>query len=417
MTTGVDDEIPHILDLLVGLLALAAFVAIVVRPLRLPYTVALVVAGLIVGIVASVTGYPAVDISPDLVLLVLLPGLVFEAAYRLRIVELRRWFGGLLLLAIPGVVISAAVVAIVLSVATGLRPDLAFIVGAMVSATDPAAVIATFKRLAVPPALSTMVDGESLLNDGTGLVLFAIAVSAVYAPVSPAQAVVSFVGTVVISGGIGAVTGFVAARVIGTVADHLIELTITVVLAYGAYLLADQLGLSGVIATVTAGIVLGNVGPARQRAQDGTDPIDTVWEFIAYLLTAVVFLLVGLAIPPARLLDYLGPILWGIVAILVGRAFVVYVILGGASRLAVRPGMAERIPVSWMHVLFWAGLRGAVALAMALSLPADIPQRTLLQEVTFGIILFTLLIQGTTIGWVVDRTVRRDAVPGEALSP
>ena len=417
MTTGVDEEIPHILDLLVGLLALAAFVAIVVRPFRLPYTVALVLAGIIVGIGASVTGYPAADVEPDLVLLVLLPGLVFEAAYRLRIVELRRWFGGLLLLAIPGVVISAAVVAVVLSAATGLRLDLAFIVGAMVSATDPAAVIATFKRLAVPPALSTMVDGESLLNDGTGLVLFAIAVSAVYAPVSPMQAVLTFVGTVAISVVIGLVTGSVAAKVIGSVGDHLIELTITVVLAYGAYLLADQLGFSGVIATVTAGIVLGNLGPARKRAQDGTDPIDTVWEFIAYLLTAVVFLLVGLAIPPALLLDALGPIAWGIVAILVGRALVVYVILGGASRLAVRPGLAERIPMAWLHVLFWAGLRGAVALAMALSLPADIPQRALLQEVTFGIILFTLLIQGTTIGWLVDHTVRREPVADGAPSP
>jgi len=416
VTTGIDDEIPHVLDLLVGLLGLAAFVAIVVRPLRLPYTVALVAAGLIVGFTASATGYPQVDISPDLVLLVLLPGLVFEAAYKLRIVELRRWFGGLLLLAIPGVVISAAVVAVVLSLATGLRLDLAFIVGAMVSATDPAAVIATFKRLRVPHALSTMVDGESLLNDGTGLVLFAIAVSAVYAPVSPAEAVVSFVGTVLLSGAIGLVTGFAAAKVIGSVADHLIELTITVVLAYGSYLLADQFALSGVIATVTAGVVLGNLGPARLRAQDGSDPIDTVWEFIAYLLTAVVFLLVGLAISPASLFDAVVPIGWGIVAILVGRAFVVYVILGGASRLALRPGLAERIPRSWMHVLFWAGLRGAVALAMALSLPADIPQRALLQEVTFGIILFTLLIQGTTIGWVVDHTVRRHVAHGAAAS-
>jgi CPA1 family monovalent cation:H+ antiporter len=407
VTTGIDDEIPHVLDLLVGLLGLAAFVAIVVRPLRLPYTVALVVAGLIVGFTASATGYPQVDIPPHLVLLVLLPGLVFEAAYKLRIAELRRWFGGLLLLAIPGVVISAAVVAVVLNLATGLRLDLAFIVGAMVSATDPAAVIATFKRLRVPHALSTMVDGESLLNDGTGLVLFAIAVGAVRAPVSPAEAVVSFIGTVLLSGAIGLVTGFAAARVIGSLADHLIELVITVVLAYGSYLLADQFGLSGVIATVTAGIVLGNLGPARRRAQDGSDPIDTVWEFIAYLLTAFVFLLVGLAIPPARLLESVVPIAWGIVAILVGRAFVVYVVLGGASRLTVSPGLAERIPRSWLHVLFWAGLRGAVALAMALSLPADIPQRSLLQEITFGVILFTLLIQGTTIGWVVDHTVRR----------
>jgi len=410
-----DAAIPLAIELLVGLLGLAALVAIVARPLRLPYTVALVVAGLLVGIGASAFGYPGVNVPPELVLLVLLPGLVFEAAYRLRIAELRRWFGGLALLAIPGVLISAAVVAVILNVATGLRFDLAFIVGAMVSATDPAAVVATFKRLTVPPALSTMVDGESLLNDGTGLVLFAIAVSVVYAPISLAEAVVTFAGTVVLSAAIGLVTGYVAARIIGRVRDHLIQLTITVVLAYGSYMLADELLLSGVIATVSAGIVLGNLGPARRRSVAATDAIDTVWEFIAYLLTAVVFLLVGLAIPPVRLLDSMGPIIWGIVAILIGRALVVYVLLGGGSRLVLRPGLAERVPGGWLHVLFWAGLRGAVAVAMALSLPADIPQRELLQEITFGIVLFTLLFQGTTIGWVIDHAIRGQRVTAGSL--
>ncbi len=398
-------EVPHAIELLVGLLGLAAFVAIVARPLRLPYTVALVVAGLAVGIAVGAAGIPGLPVSPDIVLLVLLPGLVFEAAYRLRLAELRRWFGGLALLAVPGVVISAGIVAIVLNVATGLRLDLAFIVGAMVSATDPAAVVATFKRLRVPTSLSTMVDGESLLNDGTGLVLFAIALQVVVAPIGPGEAVVTFVGTVAISVAIGLAAGFLAARIIGLVDDHLIELTISVVLAYGSYMLADVFHLSGVIATVTAAIVLGNVGPGRALTAAGSDAIDTVWEFFAYLLTAVVFLLVGLAIPPVRLLDAIGPIAWAIVAILVGRAVVVYGLLGGVSRLLPGPGLAEAVPTAWLHVLFWAGLRGAVAVAMALSLPTDVPQRSLLQEITFGVVLFTLLVQGTTIGWVVDRTI------------
>ncbi len=398
-------EVPHAIELLVGLLGLAAFVAIVARPLRLPYTVALVVAGLAVGIAVGAAGIRGLPVSPDVVLLVLLPGLVFEAAYRLRLAELRRWFGGLALLAVPGVVISAGIVAIVLNVATGLRLDLAFIVGAMVSATDPAAVVATFKRLRVPTSLSTMVDGESLLNDGTGLVLFAIALQVVVAPIGPGEAVVTFVGTVAISVAIGLATGFLAARIIGLVDDHLIELTISVVLAYGSYMLADVFHLSGVIATVTAAIVLGNVGPGRALTAAGSDAIDTVWEFFAYLLTAVVFLLVGLAIPPVRLLDAIGPIAWAIVAILVGRAVVVYGLLGGVSRLLPGPGLAEAVPTAWLHVLFWAGLRGAVAVAMALSLPTDVPQRSLLQEITFGVVLFTLLVQGTTIGWVVDRTI------------
>ena len=413
--------IPQAIELLVGLLGLAALVAVLARPLRVPYTVALVVAGLLVGIGASVAGFPAVEVSPEVVLLVLLPGLVFEAAYRLRIAELRRWFGGLALLAVPGVLISALVVAVLLHVATGLRLDLAFIVGAMVSATDPAAVVATFKRVRVPPALSTMVDGESLLNDGTGLVLFAIAVGAIHAPIGPGAAVVTFVGTVALSVAIGLVTGFLAGRLIGLVDDHLVELTISVILAYGSYVLADQVHLSGVIATVTAAIVLGNLGPGRALSETGADAIDTVWEFFAYLLTAVVFLLVGLAIPPARLLDSIVPIAWAIVGILVGRAVVVYLILGGASRLAVRPGLAEHLPSAWLHVMFWAGLRGAVAVAMALSLPADIPQRGSLQEITFGVVLFTLLVQGTTVGQVIDRTIHREAVdperPGTADTP
>jgi CPA1 family monovalent cation:H+ antiporter len=412
-------SIPNAIELLVGLLALAAIVAIIAGPLRFPYTVALVVAGLLVGVGARAAGYPAVDVSPELVLLVLLPGLVFDAAYRLRFAELRRWFGGLALLAVPGVLVSAVVVAVVLNVATGLRLDLAFIVGAMVSATDPAAVVATFKRLEVPPALATMVDGESLLNDGTGLVLFAIAVQAVHAPISPIEAVWTFTSIVAISVAIGLAAGFVAARVMALVDDHLIELTITVVLAYGSYLLADHFHDSGVIATVTAAVVLGNVGPGKTMSVTGADAIDTVWEFLAYLLTAVVFLLVGLAIPPARLADSIGPIACGIVGILVGRALVVYVLLGGVSRLAPRPGLAARVSTGWLHVLFWAGLRGAVAVAMALALPADVPQRELLQEITFGVVLFTLLVQGTTVEWVIARTTgdTHDGADAESQLP
>jgi CPA1 family monovalent cation:H+ antiporter len=406
-----EQAISPAIELFVGLLLLATAVAIVARPLRLPYTVALVVAGLLVGVVANVAGYASIEVSPDLVLLVLLPGLVFEAAYRIRVAELRRWFGGLVLLAVPGVLVSAAVVAIVLHLATGLRLDLAFIVGAMVSATDPAAVVATFKRLRVPSALATMVDGESLLNDGTGLVLFAIAVQAVYSPISPGEAVVTFVGTGVISLAIGLATGYIASRVMGLVHDHLIELTISVVLAYGSYLLAGHFHLSGVIATVTAAIVLGNLAPGRGMSETGQDAIDTVWEFLAYLLTAVVFLLVGLAIPPNRLFEWLGPITWGIVGILIGRAIVIYVLLGGVSRIWRRPGLLEPVAWGWLHVMFWSGLRGAVAVAMALALPDDIPMRSELQEITFGIVLFTLAVQGTTIGRVIDRTVAVRTAP------
>ena len=246
-----------------------------------------------------------------------------------------------------------------------------------------------------------------------GWCLFAIAVGAIYAPIGPGEAIVTFAGTVAISVAIGLATGFLAARVTALVDDHLIEVTISVVLAYGSYLLADYVHLSGVIATVTAAIVLGNAGPGRAMSDSGADAVDTVWEFFAYLLTAVVFLLIGLAIPPARLLESIVPIAWGIGGILIGRALVVYVLLGGASRLRPLPGLAERIPSGWLHVLFWAGLRGAVAVAMALSLPADIPQRDLLQEITFGVVLFTLLFQATTVRRVVERTIGEGSTTAE----
>lgn len=397
------------IELLVALLGLATLVAIVARPLRLPYTVALVAVGLAIGSVASALQVGGeIEIAPELVLLVLLPGLVFEAAYRLQIDQLRRWSGGLLLLAVPGVLISAGVVAVVLNVATGLPLDLAFIVGAMVSATDPAAVVATFKQMKVSPSLSTMVDGESLLNDGTGLVLFAIAVRAVSVPVPLPEAVMSFVAALVISAVIGLGAGHLASRLIAAVDDRLIQLTVTVVLAYGSYLAADALHLSGIIATVVAAVVLGNTGRGRKPVIDGVeapDEIDTVWEFLAYLLTAAVFLLVGLAIPVGGLLGSLGPIAWAVVGVLAGRAIVVYGLLGLGTRLAPRAGRMERVPGAWLHILFWSGLRGAVAVAAALALPVDLPQRDLLQEITFGVVLFTLLVQATTVSRVVARVL------------
>jgi CPA1 family monovalent cation:H+ antiporter len=401
------------------LLAAAAAVAIVARPLRLPYSVALVAVGLLAGVVAPVVVVGLrPEVPPDAVLLVLLPGLVFEAGYRLDVAHLRRSFAALLFLAIPGVLISAAIVAVTLNVTTGLRFDLAFIVGAMVSATDPAAVVSTFRRLRVPPQLATLVEGESLLNDGTGLVVFAIAIGALSAPVSPLEALVGFAAAVGVSTAIGLAAGFVAARVMAIVDDHLIELTISVVLAYGTYLLADGLHESGVIATVVAAIVLGDHRRRRTIGATGgvvagdtsgdvtaSDPLDTVWEFLAYLLTALVFLLVGLAFPIGELAGSLGWILWGVVGTLVGRAIVVYLLLGAGARLIPMVGPRGALPSGWLHVLFWSGLRGAVAVAMALALPVSVPERALLQQITFGIVLFTLIVQGMTAGAVVRRTV------------
>jgi Na+:H+ antiporter len=297
---------------------------------RLPGTVALVVTGLIVGGVARGVGAGPVEVPPELVLLILLPGLVFEAAYRLDLTILRQWATGLALLAVPGVVVSAAVTALAVSLATGLRLDLAFIAGAIVSATDPAAVVATFRRIRAPAPLATLVDGESLLNDGTGLVLFTIAIAAVTSLVAPASSIIAFFGTILLSLAIGVAAGALAAFLARLVRHAWIELAISVLLAYGSYVAAAQLGLSGVLATVTAAVILGNFG-RHVLTPDGQDVIDAVWAVVAVVLTGVVFLLVGLAIPLVRLLDAGGPIMWAIVGATIARALIVYVLLGGLS--------------------------------------------------------------------------------------
>ncbi len=391
----------ELVRLFVGLVTAAAIVALIVRRLPVDYTVGLVLFGLGVGIFLPANEFA---VSPELVLFVLLPGLVFEASYRLELDELRRTFGGVAILAIPGVLISAAVVALVLHLAMGLRLELGFVVGAMVSATDPVAVTATFRRLRAPRRLATLVEAESLFNDGTGLVVFAIAIGAVSAGVEPSAAIWMFATTVVASAAIGLAIGYLGSRVGATLDDHLIELTISLVTAYGTYLIADSLHQSGIIATVVAGIVLGNRGRQAGMAPRTLEAIDTVWEFVAFLFTALVFILIGLATPLSALLDSLAWIGWAIFAILVGRAIVVYALVGSASRLRHAWSESRPIPLAWLHVMFWAGLRGAVASAMALSLPADFPERSLLVAITFGVVLFTLVVQGGSAAWLVRRT-------------
>jgi CPA1 family monovalent cation:H+ antiporter len=398
--------------LFVALVAVSAAAAVAVRRLAIPYSVLLVVLGLLAALFAP-RGELAV--SPEVVLLVLVPGLVFEAALGMDLGELTRRSGGIALLAIPGVLLSAAVVALVLFAMAGLDPKLGFVVGAMVAATDPVAVVATFRRLGVPLGLSTLVEGESLFNDGTALVVFVVAVRAVQGDVSALDATVSIAATVVVSIAIGLLAGYLASRVMAGLDDHVIELSISLTAAYGTYLVADALHESGIIATVVAGVVLGNYGRAKGMSRRTEEALDTVWEFLAFLLTALAFLLVGLAIPLEGIIRTFPWIVWGIAGIVIGRVLVVYALLGGSSRLLERIRVARGrkrarrpLPVAWLHVMFWAGLRGAVAVAMALSLPTDFPERLLLQEIVFGIVLFTLFVQGTSAERVVGRALRRE---------
>ena len=394
-----------LVELFVVLVAIATGAGLVFRRIGVPYTVLLVVVGL--GAVVVVPGLHA-QVPPEVILTVFLPGLVFESGYRLDIDELRHSSGAIAFLAVPGVLITAAVVAVVLSLAAGLPLELGFLVGAMLAATDPAAVIATIKRLRAPERLSTLIEAESVFNDGTAIVVFTVALSALAGGQTLTGAAVSLVVTVVVSAAIGIVAGIAAGRLVRLTDDHLVELSITLVLAYGTYLLADAWHMSGIIATVVAAITFGAVARNGALTERAKDAIETVWEFAAYLLTAVLFVLIGLAIDVGALGSAIVPIAWGVLAVVGSRALIVYGIVGPASRLLRAPG--DRLPLGWLHVMIAAGMRGAVSVALALSLPADVPQRELLVEVAFGITLFTLVVQGLALDPIIHRSISVDGV-------
>lgn len=383
----------------VALIAAATVVAALARRASLPDSVVLVLAGLL-G--ANLFPEIALAVTPGLVLGVFVPGLIFAAAYSIDWTDLRPVLGPILALAIPGVLASAVVVAFALHLGVGIPLELAFVVGAITAATDPVAVVATMHRLDVPRGLRTLVEGESLLNDGTGLVLFALAVRAVDAGVATSEAAVLFVGTIAVSGIVGVGGGLAAARLIRATNERTIQLGISLVAAYGTYQLADLVGLSGILATVIAGIALGS----RMRRTSGAEllvrEIEDLWDVVAFVLTSLVFLLIGFAIRLPSLLSAGTTAVVGTGAVVAARALIVYV-PAAAVRLW---NPARAVPRGWAHVIFWSGLRGAVALAAALSLPGDFPQRELLQQASFGIVLMTLLVQGAGAALVVRLALR-----------
>ncbi len=374
--------------LIIELLLIASLVAIVVSRMHIPYTVALVVVGLFLTTQSQLN----FELTPELILALFVPPLVFEAAFHLNLTELRRNLTSILMMAIPGVLLTTLIVGGIVSFGAGLTLPVALVFGSLVAATDPVAVVSLFRLLGVPKRLSVLVEGESLLNDGTALVLFNLMLAVVITgQFNLLNSVLEFfrvsVGGVVV----GLVLGWVASRIIARIDDYLIEITLTTVLAYGSYLLAEQLHFSGVLAVVSAGLIAGSLGP------QGMSPTTRIvlynfWEYITFLVNSLVFLLIGLDVDLFALFQSWQLIAWAIGAVLIARVVVVY----GLGWITNRWG--EPISLRWRHVIAWGGLRGALSLALALSLPISFGEdRYLLRTMAFGVALFTLLIQATTM--------------------
>ena len=394
-------------EFIIGLLLIAALVAVITRRYRLPYTIGLVGIGLFISVIFP-EPIPGL-ISPDIILALLVPPLIFEAAFHLRLDDLRRDLRFILLLAVPGVILTTLVVGGLISLANiGIRLELAMVFGALMAATDPVAVVALFRQLGVPKRLQVLLEGESLFNDGTAIVVFSITLaiagvtahsqSSITPDSGPGMWIAEFLK--VAGGGVltGVVLGMFASQIIGRIDDPLVETTLTTVLAFGSYLVGEHvLGVSGVLAVVAAGIVNGNVGPKGMSATTRV-VVFNFWEYAAFLANSFIFLLIGLAIDLADLWENWAAIGIAILAVLLARALAIY----GLSIFN------RELSTKWKHVLYWGGLRGAIALALALTLPVDIEpglltEVTLLRNMAFGVVLFTLLIQGVSMDWVIKR--------------
>ncbi len=382
----------------VELLLLVFVVAMVVHRIKLPYTVALV----LVGLGLSFQNVIHFELTPEIILMLFLPPLVFEAALHIDYGIFRKVITPVLLLAIFGVLITIGVIWGLLTLTGLLDWQTALIFASLIAATDPVAVVSLFKALGAPKRLSTLVESESLFNDATTIVVFHIVVGAVLVGggefhLDWIHALTQFAMVAVGGAVIGVVAGILANFIFARVDDHLIEITLSTIVAYGAYLLAEQFHLSGVLAVVFAGMLIGNRS-SRNMSPTTRMMLANFWEYIAFLVNSLVFILIGMQVVMPRLGNQVYWLIFVVVVVvLISRAVTVYG-LSFISKL-----LGSRVKLSHQHVLFWGGLRGAVSLALALSLSRGAPNRDLILTLTFAVVLFTLLVQATTIGPLLRR--------------
>jgi CPA1 family monovalent cation:H+ antiporter len=382
--------------ILILLFSVAAAVAIVVRQWHVPYTVALVLAGLALGIVNVFT---PPHLTKELLFSVFLPGLLFEAAFHIEFREFWRNRSAVVSLAVPGVAAAVALTTVVLTpvvntlhLEQGFTWQYALVFGALIAATDPIAVVAVFRSLGVPPRLSVLLDGESLLNDGTAIVFFMLSLSLVTgAGVTAGRLATDFFKIVGIGGLIGAAVGLAVSQVIKHIDDAMIEITLTTIAAYGSFATAEHFHYSGVIAVVVAGVLCGNYGARVGMTPSTRVAVETFWEYVAFALNSIVFLLIGLEVHLDALLSSWKAILVAYLVVTAGRGLVIFVVSGLLRKTR------ERIPWPWSIVLTWGGLRGALPMVLVLSLAKDFPHRDLLVTMTFGVVMISILVHGMTV--------------------
>lgn len=392
----------HSIEMVFILLVLAVGVTALAKKANKPYSIALVIIGAAVGfmpiwgVLEEVKVFFASDeIFRTAVIVIFLPALLGEASLKLSFRDVRRNRGPLVTLAFLGTFIAYVVTGGLAHFVMGLPLETALVFGALMSATDPVSVLSIFKNLGVNRRLAIIMEGESLINDGVAVVIFklsAFSLASIVALGAWGAAVGLATFLKVAAGGmaVGVTLGFLISQTVRFFDDYPLENAMSVVLFYGAYLVAEYIGVSGVIAVVAAGLVLGNYGTVIGMSPTTRLSVSVFWDTITLVANSLVFILVGLEISRINMAEHAAQIVAAIGLVLLGRSCAVYISTAWSG-----------LPWPWKHIMNWGGLKGSLSVALALSLPLDFPGRDMLIALTFGNVFFSLVAQGLTVAPVV----------------
>lgn len=387
-------NLAEIVIVLIILLLVATGVALVSRKFRIPYITGLVLAGLAITELLP----HRIRLDSSLIFNLFLPILLFEAAINTDISRLRTTIKPIALLAGPGVIICAGITSVLLKLELGIDWIPASLVGVILSITDTALVIAVFREVAVPHQLVTLVEGESLLNDDVALVLFSLILT-FYSTgsLSPLDAVQEFLFVIIGGVLVGIALGYLSVGLFSQTDDPLSVILLTVAVALGAFQLGEFFHVSGVVAVVAAGLIVGNFGLSRNTSASTQVTLFSFWEFAGFGVNTFIFLLIGLEINLFSLWQNLLGVFLALIAYQVGRLLTVYPLLSLV-------GFFDRpIPMRWRHVLFLGNIKGSLSTALVLSLPLNLPGREMLLAIVLGVVLISLVGQGLSLPWFIQR--------------
>lgn len=402
-------DIATVVRILVLLLLIALTVILLTRRLSVPYTLGLVVVGLIISLLNVL---PNIHLDSAVVLFVFLPALIFEGSWSISLQRLRQNWTTIFLLVVPGLLLEIVLIALPLYFLTRLGWEVALLLSAILSPTDPVAVLGLFKQLKVDENIASIIEGESLFNDGVAGSLYQTFLVLVLAsvhgqPLSAGQAWVEGLKTFFVEAGggvvIGLASGFLVSRIVKHIDDPLIETTITIVTAYGVYLLAGALGTSGIIALIVAALILGSYGRSIGMSEATRLAVDNFWTVIAFVANALLFLLVGTQLNPIHFLSSSAASSF----LLVAGLTILAVLLARFVMVILLPRKAPPSPDTFLpaqrFVIFWSGLRGALSLALVLALPLNVPTRDYLVFSTYAVVFFSLMVQGFSLRFILKR--------------